>query len=192
MWVIAGLGNPGSKYATSRHNIGFMVLDRLAERWSVSTRSKKFSSQFGQGQVGDTRALLAKPQTYMNCSGDALQPMAAYHKVPPSRVLVIHDELDLPFGTVRVKLGGGHAGHNGLRSIGARLGGSEYPRIRVGIARPSSGGDVTGYVLGSFSSAERPELDAVIDRSCDAIERVLGEGVVAAMNAINGLQSIAP
>jgi PTH1 family peptidyl-tRNA hydrolase len=191
MWLIVGLGNPGRQYARTRHNIGFMVLERLAERWALPMSSKKFSARVAQGVFGGHRVALAQPQTFMNCSGDSVQPMAAYLKVPVTQVVVVHDELDLPFGVVRIKASGGHAGHNGLRSIGKRLGESNYPRLRIGIGRPASGGDVTGYVLGAFSKGEKPHLDVVADRACDAIEAILDGGVVDAMNAMNGLDPLA-
>ena len=190
MWLIAGLGNPGGNYAKTRHNIGFMVADRLAERWSGSLSTKKFKARFGSLQIKGEKVVLAQPQNFMNCSGDSLQPMAAFYKIEPGRVVVIHDELDLAFGHVRIKQGGGHAGHNGLRSVSGRLGTGEYPRIRVGIGRPDHGGDVTGYVLGAFNSGERGDLDAVIERACDALETLLSEGVTSAMNAINGLPPV--
>ncbi len=190
MWLIAGLGNPGSKYANTRHNIGFMVVARLAERWSGSLSTKKFNARLGSLQLKGEKVLLAQPQTFMNCSGDSLQPMAAFYKIPPERMVVIHDELDLAFGDVRIKQGGGHAGHNGLRSVGGRFGTGEYPRVRVGIGRPEHGGDVTGFVLGAFNSGERSDLDAVIERSCDAIEAIVSTGAVAAMNQINGLPRV--
>ena len=113
MWLIAGLGNPGGNYAKTRHNIGFMVADRLAERWSGSLSTKKFKARLGSLQIKGEKVLLAQPQNFMNCSGDSLQPMAAFYKIEPGRVVVIHDELDLAFGDVRIKQGGGHAGHNG-------------------------------------------------------------------------------
>jgi PTH1 family peptidyl-tRNA hydrolase len=187
MWLIAGLGNPGSNYAKTRHNIGFMVADRLAERWSGRLSTKKFKARLGSLQIKGQAVILAEPQNFMNCSGDSLQPMAAFYKIPAQRVVVIHDELDLAFGDVRIKQGGGHAGHNGLRSVGGRLGTGEYPRIRVGIGRPEHGGDVTGFVLGTFDTGERADLSAVIDRACDALEAILEDGVTLAMNAINGL-----
>ena len=186
MWLIVGLGNPGSKYEHTRHNIGFLVADRLAERAGSKLSTKKFNAQFGSCVIAGCKSLFGKPQTYMNSSGDSVQPMAAFHKIGSSQVVVIHDELDLPFGSVRIKQSGGHAGHNGLRSISARLGGGDYPRVRVGIGRPTRGDNVTGHVLGAFSSVERSSLDAVIERTCDAVETLLSEGVVAAMNSVNG------
>ena len=190
MWLIVGLGNPGSKYENTRHNIGFMVVDRLAQRAGVKLTTKKFNAQFGSHVLGGSKLLLSKPQTYMNCSGDSVQPMAAFHKIVSTRIVIIHDELDLPFGCVRIKQSGGHAGHNGLRSISARLGGGDYPRVRVGIGRPAHGDNVTAHVLGAFNSVERANLEAVIERTCEAVETLLDEGVVAAMNSVNGQPAV--
>ncbi len=190
MWLIVGLGNLGSKYENTRHNIGFMVIDRLAQRAGVKLTTKKFNAQFGSHVIAGCKSLLSKPQTYMNCSGDSVQPMAAFYKIVSDQIVVIHDELDLPFGCVRIKQSGGHAGHNGLRSISARLGGGDYLRVRIGIGRPSRGNDVTGHVLGSFNSVERANLEDVTERACEAVEMVLRDGVIAAMNSVNGQSSI--
>ena len=186
MWFVVGLGNPGSKYDKTRHNIGFMVVERLAERAGFKLDTKKFNARFGSGLIAGQKAVVAKPQTFMNCSGDSVQPMAAFYKLASTRVVVVHDELDLAFGCVRIKQSGGHAGHNGLRSISARLGGGDYPRVRVGIGRPPHGDNVTAHVLGAFNSVERANLEAVIERTCEAVETLLCEGVVAAMNSVNG------
>ncbi len=186
MWLVVGLGNPGSKYEKTRHNIGFMVVDRLAQRAGSKLSTKKFNAHFGSCVIAGCKSLIGKPQTYMNCSGDSVQPMAAFHKIVSTQIVIIHDELDLPFGSVRIKQSGGHAGHNGLRSISARLGGGDYPRVRVGIGRPTHGDNVTGHVLGAFNRVERANLEAVIERTCDAVETLLSQGVIAAMNSVNG------
>jgi PTH1 family peptidyl-tRNA hydrolase len=190
MWLIAGLGNPGAQYAATRHNIGFMVLDRLAQRCAAKLDTKKFNARLTATQLCSQKVLLAKPQTFMNCSGDSLQPMAAFYKLSVERLVVVHDELDLEFGDLRVKVAGGHAGHNGLRSIGKRFGSAEYARVRVGIGRPDHGGDVTSHVLGGFNRSESTDLDAVIERACDALEAILKSGATAAMNTINGLPPV--
>ena len=190
MWLIAGLGNPGKKYERTRHNVGFMVAELLAQRWGVDTKTKKFASRFGRGTVSGSDALIALPQTYMNLSGDAVQPMAAYFRVPIERIVVVHDELDLPFGVVRAKGGGGHAGHNGLRSLKQRLGGGDFPRVRVGVGRPEAGNDVVGHVLGGFNTSEARHLEAVIERAADIVEQVMKHGVGAAMNRVNGLPPV--
>ena len=183
MYLVVGLGNPGKKYERNRHNVGFMVAERLRASNGLPDFREKFSALFSKG---DAFALL-EPQTYMNLSGDSVQPAAAFLKVPPSNVVVVHDELDLPWKDVRVKVGGGHAGHNGLRSIIGRLGTPEFVRIRVGVGRPPPAwkGELADYVLADFDAMERAELPDVVDRAAAAVERVVKDGAAAAMNALN-------
>lgn len=183
MVLVVGLGNPGKKYEKNRHNVGFMVVERLARARALPDLREKFSGLFAKGEA----LAVLEPQTFMNRSGDAVQPAAAFLKVPPDAIVVVHDELDLPWKDVRLKVGGGHAGHNGLRSIIQRLGSPDFVRVRVGIGRPSPGfrGDVADWVLSDFDAAERAELPDVVDRAADAVERVLAAGVLAAMNAVN-------
>ena len=183
MLLVVGLGNPGKKYERNRHNVGFMVAERLRASHGLPDFREKFSALFSKG---DAFALL-EPQTYMNLSGDAVQPAAAFLKVEPANIVVVHDELDLPWKDVRVKVGGGHAGHNGLRSIIGRLGTPEFVRVRVGIGRPPPGwkGDVADWVLADFDAMERAELPDVVDRAVAAVEKVVKDGAAAAMNALN-------
>lgn len=191
MHLVVGLGNPGKKYEKNRHNVGFMVVERLARSHALPDFKEKFSGVWTKGEllVGGGRHAIAllEPQTYMNLSGDSVQPAAAFLKVEPSRVIVVHDELDLPWRDVRLKMGGGHAGHNGLRSIIQRLGTPEFARVRVGVGRPPPGwkGDVADYVLHDFDALEKSELPDVIDRACSAIERTVADGVPSAMNVVN-------
>ena len=192
MILLVGLGNPGDRYRDTRHNVGFMALDLIAERWGRPPWRSKLHAETAQvdvpgGQGDADRAVLLKPQTYMNRSGDSVQPAAAFYKIAPENVVVVHDELDLPFGQVRLKSGGGVAGHNGLRSISLRLGTNDYVRVRIGIGRPppefrGSGAD---YVLQGFSPAEQAELAEVVQSAADAIEMFAREGLSAAMNTIN-------
>jgi PTH1 family peptidyl-tRNA hydrolase len=192
MHLVVGLGNPGKKYAKNRHNVGFMVVERLAEAHGLPGFKEKFSAVWTRGEVlakgGDRHPIaLLEPQTFMNLSGDSVQPAASFLKVNPSHVIVVHDELDLPWRDVRLKVGGGHAGHNGLRSIIQRLGTPEFVRVRVGVGRPPPGfkGDVADFVLADFDTMERAELPDVVDRATAAIEKILAEGLAPAMNAIN-------
>lgn len=191
MHLVVGLGNPGKKYAKNRHNIGFMVVERLASAHGLPEFKEKFSAVWtkGEASVGGRRFPIAllEPQTFMNLSGDSVQPAAAFLKTEPANVIVVHDELDIPWKDVRLKVGGGHAGHNGLRSIIGRLGTPDFVRVRVGIGRPPPGfkGDVADYVLQNFDAMENAELGDVVDRACNAIERVLADGLTAAMNAVN-------
>ncbi|MBX3210376.1 MAG: aminoacyl-tRNA hydrolase [Labilithrix sp.] len=191
MHLVVGLGNPGKKYEKNRHNVGFMVVERLARSHGLPDFKEKFSAVWTKGEIaaGGARHAVAllEPQTFMNLSGDSVQPAAAFLKVAPSHVVVVHDELDLPWQDVRLKVGGGHAGHNGLRSIIQRLGTPEFVRVRVGVGRPPAGfkGDVADYVLADFDAMERAELPDVVDRAAAAVERILAEGLAPAMNAVN-------
>ncbi len=183
MWLVVGLGNPAKKYAKNRHNRGFMVADALrVELGAPDWRDKWKGVTTKEGDVA-----LLKPLTFMNLSGESVQPAAAFLKVSPAEMIVIHDELDLPFGEVRLKVGGGHAGHNGLRSIIECFGSPDFVRVRVGIGRPPPGfgGDVADYVLSNFDPVETAELPDVLDRGRAAIRRVLKDGLAAAMNVTN-------
>jgi PTH1 family peptidyl-tRNA hydrolase len=183
--LIVGLGNPGPRYAVTRHNAGFAVADLLAER--VGGR---FKSHRGRADVLETRlagqpVVLAKPWSYMNESGGPLVAVARFYKVPAERVIVVHDDIDLPFGTLRLKRGGGDGGHNGLRSVTSALGSPQYLRVRIGVGRPPGRQDPADYVLREFGAAERKELPYVIDRAADAVERLVAEGLDAAQNSYN-------
>lgn len=192
MFLVVGLGNPGKKYEGNRHNVGFMAVERLARSHGLSDFKEKWSGVWAKGElaVEGVRHAVAvlEPQTFMNLSGDSVQPAAAFLKVGPPQLVVVHDELDLPWRDVRLKVGGGHAGHNGLRSIIGRLGSPEFVRVRVGVGRPPPGfrGDVADYVLADFDSMERAELPDVLDRACAAIEKVVALGAAKAMTVVNG------
>jgi peptidyl-tRNA hydrolase, PTH1 family len=182
MWLVVGLGNPGSEYARTRHNVGFMVLDELGGRAGSGTAKAKLGAEICEGKLGDERLLLCKPMEYMNTSGEAVQRVATFWKVPLERIVVVHDDLDLPFGRLKLGTGGGAGGHNGLRSLISTLG-AEFGRVRVGIGRPV--GDGVGYVLGAFSKAEQKDLPAVLQEASDAIEAVVRQGMSPAMNKFN-------
>lgn len=179
--LIVGLGNPGSKYARTRHNIGFMALERLAERHRMAPTTKKFDALYDSGRVGDQQVVLLEPQTYMNRSGQAVLAAARFYEVAPEQIIVLHDEIDLSLGTLRLKSGGGHGGHNGLRDIAARLSTRDFLRVRLGIGRPEHG-EVTDFVLGRFTGGEKPQVDELIEQACDAVEIMLAEGIEAAQN----------
>jgi len=166
LWV--GLGNPEPGQSRHRHNIGFMAVDRIAARHRFSPWRRRFKGEMSEGQIGAQRVLLLKPLTYMNESGESVQPAAAFYKIPPERITAFHDELDLVPGKVRVKRGGGAAGHNGLRSMDRRLGTPEYWRVRLGIGHPGSRERVTGHVLGDFARADQAWLDRLLDELADA------------------------
>jgi PTH1 family peptidyl-tRNA hydrolase len=196
--LVVGLGNPGKKYEKNRHNVGFMVVERLARSHGLPDLKEKFSALWTKGEItlsgmgaglgSTTRSPVAllEPQTFMNLSGDSVQPAAAFLKIGPPNVIVVHDELDLPWLDVRLKVGGGHAGHNGLRSIIQRFG-ADFVRVRVGVGRPPAGfqGDVADYVLRDFDASEKAQLPDVVDRACAAVEKVLARGIDEAMNAFN-------
>lgn len=170
MWLIVGLGNPDREYAGNRHNIGFMVLDRLACDARLLDWRARFSGLVSEGMLGGEKVFLLKPQTYMNLSGRSVRDAARFYKIPPERILVFHDELDLPPGKLRVKTGGGAAGHNGLKSIDAECGFQDYRRVRIGIGHPGDKARVSGYVLSDFSAEERP----VMDDLCAAVSDHIG------------------
>ncbi len=181
MYLVVGLGNPGPRYQDHRHNAGFMVLEAVARRAETAITSNKFDGLFTRITVKGQAAGLLLPQTYMNCSGEVVAPAARFFKVPPEKILVVHDELDLPFGTLRLKEGGGLAGHNGLRSIADCLGTRDFLRMRFGVGRPLPPMDVTGHVLSAFSPEEQEKLDDHLRRAAKAVNLVLTQGLKVAM-----------
>lgn len=184
-WLIIGLGNPEERYRRARHNLGFMALERLAQRHGAALAERRFKAHLGRCTIAGQNVMLAEPQTYMNLSGEAVAPMLGYFKIEPARLIVMHDELDLPAGTVRVKRGGGHAGNNGIRSIIDALGHGDFVRIRIGIGRPPQGRDAIGYVLQPLGRDELQNFDAAIQRAADAAEGIVESGVERAMNRFN-------
>ncbi len=171
-WLVVGLGNPGRQYENNRHNIGFMAVDRIADDHKFGPWRTKFSAQIADGTIDGQRVMLMKPQTYMNKSGQAVADAARFYKIAPARIIVMHDELDLPPGKIRVKTGGGAAGHNGLKSIDADLGDQNYHRVRIGIGHPGDKARVSGYVLSDFASSEAHVTDltmAAISRHMDVL-----------------------
>ncbi|MCI5060344.1 MAG: aminoacyl-tRNA hydrolase [Alphaproteobacteria bacterium] len=163
MWLFVGLGNPGDKYASHRHNIGFMVIDELARAQIFPPFRSKFQGELSEGKIAGEKAILLKPQTYMNDSGVSVSKCAKFYKIPPERIIVFHDELDLPFGKLKVKQGGGAGGHNGLKSIDKHLGDKNYWRVRMGIDHPGDKNRVSGYVLSDFTKAEKQALPRWLD-----------------------------
>ncbi|NGN69588.1 aminoacyl-tRNA hydrolase [Streptomyces sp. A7024] len=188
-WLVVGLGNPGPGYAGNRHNVGFMVADLLADRIGGRFKTHKSRAMVVEGRLGMpggamARVVLAKPMSYMNLSGGPVSALAGFYKVPLERIVVVHDELDLDYGVLRLKTGGGDNGHNGLKSLSKSLG-REYPRVRFGIGRPPGRMEVADYVLKDFSAAERKELDYFVDRAADATEALVLEGLERAQNTYN-------
>ncbi len=172
MNLLVGLGNPGKDYEKTRHNIGFMVIDRLIESYSLSTPKAKFHGFLSDGLIGGKKVLAIKPNTYMNRSGLCVGEVVKFYKIPLENIIVFHDEIDLVFNKVRVKIGGGHGGHNGLRDIDAKIG-KNYKRVRIGVGHPGDKEKVSGYVLNRFSKDEQPSIDKLIDNISDNIKLLL-------------------
>ncbi|MEO1271058.1 MAG: aminoacyl-tRNA hydrolase [Myxococcota bacterium] len=179
--LIVGLGNPGPKYTTTRHNIGFLVVDRLASRWFIDMGRTKFKAQVGTGQGEGRQVVLLKPQTYMNLSGQSVSRAAQFWNIPPGGMVVIHDDIDLAFGTLRIKRGGGTGGHNGLKSTDRELGDKAYFRVRFGVGRPEHG-SASDHVLKPFTELEMAELDDLIERSVGAVCALMSHGLREAQN----------
>ena len=184
-FLFVGLGNPGLRYAGNRHNVGFMVLEHLAGAAGIAITRSKFKGLSGTGDFDGQSLVLLEPQTFMNLSGQAVSQARSFFDVEPARILVIHDELDLPFGTLRLKVGGGHGGHNGLRDLHEHLGGGDYARLRFGIGRPPEGWQGADYVLSRWTTAEQDTLPSLVDAAVDMLRAVFAGGVAAAMNAHN-------
>ena len=185
LWLVVGLGNPGPGYAGNRHNVGFMVVDLLASRMGGRFKAHRSRAEVLEGRLSGTRVVLAKPRTYMNESGGPVAGLRDFFKVPLDRIAVVHDELDLPFGGLRLKLGGGDNGHNGLKSIRRSLGSGEFHRVRFGIGRPPGRMDAAAFVLRDFGAAERKDLDLQVDRTADAVEALVVDGLEKAQNVFN-------
>jgi PTH1 family peptidyl-tRNA hydrolase len=182
---VVGLGNPGPKYAATRHNIGFLVAQKFAEKVGLNLKRQAYQGIVGMGRTDGLETMVLLPQTFMNRSGISVASACKAKKIVVEDLVVIHDEIDLPFGHVRIKVGGGHGGHNGLRSIVDLLGSREFVRMRIGVGRPEGPMDVARYVLGAFSSAEKAQLDNLLDNSVKALEVLLLKGAQQAMNEFN-------
>ena len=186
-WLLVGLGNPGDQYENTRHNVGFMVADELAERHNIPVQRLKFRALTNTVTIGDRKVLLMKPVTYMNLSGEAVHEAAAFYKIPPERVLVISDEVALAPGKLRVRRSGSAGGHNGLKNIIAHLGTDQFPRIRLGVGqKPHPDYDMADWVLGKFQGEDKKAVEAAVKKAADAAECLIREGVDKAMNQYNG------
>lgn len=190
-WLIVGLGNPGAQYQGNRHNVGQMVLDELARRIGAGFKTHKTRAQVLEGRlgIGGPRVVLAKPMSYMNVSGGPVSALANFYGIGPEHVVAVHDEIDIPFNTVKLKIGGGEGGHNGLRDISKALGTKDYLRVRVGVGRPPGRMDTADYVLRDFGTAELKELPFLLDESADAVESLLREGLTAAQQRFHPAKS---
>jgi PTH1 family peptidyl-tRNA hydrolase len=185
MFLVVGLGNPGRQYQGNRHNVGFRIVDQLAARAGASSPREKYGAELFEIVLGGERVLLCKPMEFMNLSGQAVQKVAGFHKIPATSTIVVHDELDVPFGRLKLAAGGGAGGHNGIRSIIADLGTPDFPRVRVGIDRPPPEWKGADYVLANFTGTEQKQLPEVIDLAADAVEEIVTRGLPAAMNKFN-------
>lgn len=191
MKLVVGLGNPGERYADTRHNIGFMAAARLAARAGIAIKRQGYQGVYGVGRAVGEEVTILLPQTFMNRSGACVAPACQSLGLSPGDLIVVHDEIDLPYGCLRIKAGGGHGGHNGLRSIVLALGHGDFVRMRLGIGRPPAGGDVSGYVLSRFASSERAQLEGYLDAAADALELLLQRGPNEAMNSYNNRELLA-
>jgi peptidyl-tRNA hydrolase, PTH1 family len=185
MFLVVGLGNPGRQYQGNRHNVGFRVVEQLAARAGGSSPRDKYGALLYEIALGAERVILCKPMEFMNVSGQAVRQVAGFHKIPAARTIVVHDELDVPFGRLKLGAGGGAGGHNGVRSIIADLGTPEFARVRFGVDRPPPNWQGADYVLANFTGAEQKELPALIDLAADAVEDIVARGLSAAMNKFN-------
>jgi peptidyl-tRNA hydrolase, PTH1 family len=188
-WLVVGLGNPGPGYSDNRHNVGFMVAGVLAARIGARLgRHRRAVAEVGEGRlgIGGPKIVIAKPMTFMNLSGGPVAGLTQFYHVPIERIIAVHDELDIPYGQLKIKRGGGEGGHNGLRSMSRSVGSRDYARVRFGISRPPGRMDPADYVLTNFSPAERKELDFLVDRAADAVEGVIQHGIEWAQNAYHG------
>ena len=186
-WLVVGLGNPGPKYDWTRHNMGFLVIDELAQREKIPVQKLKFKALTNTAVIGDQSVLLMKPTTYMNLSGGAVGEAARFYKIPPERILVISDDVALPQGKLRIRRSGSAGGHNGLKDIIAHLGGDGFPRIKVGVGgKPHPDSDMADWVLGKFTGQDKKVMEEAIKRAADAVETLLKYGVDQAMSKHNG------
>jgi len=185
MFLVVGLGNPGRQYQGNRHNVGFRVVEQLAARAGASPPRDKYGAVLYEIALGAERVILCKPMEFMNVSGQAVRQVAGFHKIPAARTIVVHDELDVPFGRLKLGAGGGPGGHNGVRSIIADLGTPEFARVRFGVDRPPPNWQGADYVLANFTGTEQKELPALIDLAADAVEDIVARGLAAAMNKFN-------
>ncbi len=185
-FIIVGLGNPGDKYTLTRHNVGFMLIDRLADRTNCSVKKLKFKALYGDGEIGGVRCLLVKPQTFMNCSGDSVQEIAAFYKIPPERIIVAFDDVSLDTGNLRIRKKGSAGGHNGIKSIIQRLGSDNFPRVKIGIGpKPHPQMDLADFVLGRISKEDELKLADAIDRAVDGVTLMVQNKTDQAMNQFN-------
>ncbi|MBF0413467.1 MAG: aminoacyl-tRNA hydrolase [Desulfamplus sp.] len=191
IYMVAGLGNPGKEYSKTRHNMGFIVLEEIARRHNLIFNSFKFDADITKGLIKETHTILIKPQSYMNRSGSPVQQISSYFKIKTDNIIIVHDELDLPFGRIMIVKDRGHGGHNGIRSVIESLGTKNFIRIRVGVGRPSKVTDnnVTSHVLGKFAGDEQKNVDDIVKTTADACELIISSNLQYAMNSFNSIKT---
>src|SRR5437868_5502270 len=186
MWLIVGLGNPGNQYALTRHNIGFMAVDYLLKGLGNPPQKNQFKAEIFQTKIGDHPVIFCKPQTFMNLSGESVQPLLGFYKIPMDHLIVMHDEIDQPYDQMKIQKNRGHGGHNGIKSISGLLGSADYIRLRLGVGRPENPNvPVADYVLNKFTPEEFTALPAFLNKGCDAVEAILRDGVQKASTNFN-------
>lgn len=191
MKLVVGLGNPGTRYCATRHNLGFMVIDAVADRWRIALGGRRHEAELGTGEISGVRVVLAKPQTFMNASGESIAKLRRLYHLDPTEILTVYDDLDLPVGRVRLRGEGGAGGHNGVASLIAILG-RGFPRLRVGIGRPPGGADPVGFVLEPFAASEQETVRAAVARAADGVESWLEKGLEPTMNFLNRRDTASP
>lgn len=186
MYLIAGLGNPGKQYFATRHNIGFSAIDYISQKHNIDVSKIKFKGLIGEGKIASEKVLLLKPSTFMNLSGESIGEAASFYKIPPENIIILHDDISLPVGTLRIRRKGSAGGHNGLKSIIAHLNSENFPRMKIGVGSPEPERDLANYVLGKISKTEQEALFSVLERVCDAVYEYIKSGPDSAMNKYNG------
>ncbi len=185
--VVTGLGNPGRKYADTRHNVGFWVVELLALRHKIKMSKVKFKALYGEGVISGKKVLLVMPQTYMNLSGESVRDIISWSKIPVGNIIIIYDDIDLPVGKIRVRPKGSAGTHNGMKSVIYQIMSDEFPRVRIGIDKPPEGWDLADYVLSKFSKEEKDKISQAVVNAADAVEAIIGQGINQAMNKFNNL-----
>ncbi len=185
MYVVVGLGNPGNKYRGTRHNVGFDTIDCLAQRNNTKVSKIKFKSIYGETQIGNEKVLLVKPQTYMNKSGESVIDICNFFKLPPEKIIVVLDDIDISFGSLRIRAKGSAGSHNGMKSIIYQLQSDTIPRVKIGVGKPTEGQDLADYVLSGFNKEERVTIDDTIEKAAKAVEKIIADSINTAMNEYN-------
>ncbi|MCI0482944.1 MAG: aminoacyl-tRNA hydrolase [Candidatus Dadabacteria bacterium] len=185
MILVAGLGNPGSEYASTKHNLGYLTVDEIGKRAGIDLKKKKFSGVYGEGTFNNDKLILLKPETYMNRSGESVSTVASFYHIPVENIIIVHDELDLPAGTVRIKAGGGSAGHKGVMSVMGELGSGDFIRVRIGIGKPGEKKGAVSHVLSKFRKEESELVSESVLRAADAVLEIIQHGLQKAMNKYN-------